>query len=92
MQRIWKYALMTPSDQQSVSLPIGAKVLCVQMQHGLATVWALVEEDAGVGAMTTFYMFGTGHPIPLHLQEMIEYVGTVQQDMFVWHVFKEVTE
>lgn len=80
MRAIFKYPIHI-ADRQTVSMPAGAVPLTVQMQHGLPCLWAAVdtsqpEEQVPIG------MCGTGHPMPEG-----KYIGTVQDEGFVWHYF-----
>lgn len=81
---IYKYSLLHTGGN-SVDMPQGAKILAVQSQQGVPTIWALVD----VGQPTekrTFLVVGTGHTI----DGLGEYVGTVQlnEGRFVVHVFE----
>jgi hypothetical protein len=85
MKTIYKYAIPT-TDFQEVRMPRGAEVLCVQMQHDIPCVWALVDrEEPLVGRL--FSTYGTGHTI--NLEESAKYVGTYQLHggALVFHVF-----
>lgn len=87
MKRIFKYQLqLQPS--QSLQLPGGAVVLTLQVQHGQACIWALVD-DSNPLVTRTFRIVGTGHQLP---EGPHYYVGTYQTDggAFVWHVFGEL--
>ena len=83
MKTIWKYPL-TVTDYQSVRMPKGAEILSVADQQGELCVWALVDSDAELEDRM-FYIFGTGNSfnevIPMN------FLGSVQQNVFVWHVF-----
>jgi hypothetical protein len=83
MKTIWKYPLMV-TDFQAVRMPQGAEILSVADQRGELCVWALVDPDAGLEDRM-FYIFGTGNPV----NEVIpmNFLGSVQQSVFVWHVF-----
>jgi hypothetical protein len=84
MQAIWKFPLLI-QDGQAVSMPAGAKVLCVQVQNGVPCLWALVDPTAPK-LSRNFFTFGTGHPID---PTGLEFVGTYQIDggALVFHVF-----
>ena len=45
MKTIWKF-MMIAADRQIISMPIGAKVLCVKMQGDQPHLWAEVCSDA----------------------------------------------
>jgi len=82
---IWKYNV--GADEFSIQMPIGAQVLDVQLQNGLAQMWALVDPTA---EMTTrqFATYGTGHPINADDHTELNYVGTFQCGILVFHLFE----
>ena len=84
MKTIHKFPLQINTGQ-SVSMPADAKILSVQFQHGILTMWAEVDTEAAP-SVRAIYIFGTGHPI--HEDDLI-YIGTVQQagGNLVWHVY-----
>ncbi len=87
MTTIWKYPLQV-TDQQEVRLPRHAQILTCQMQEGIPTLWALVDpEEDKVRAV--FYMVGTGNLIPEGGVSGVSYINSVQQGMFVWHIFRQ---
>ncbi len=83
--RIWKWTLKMV-DNQVVNMPIGAKVLTVQMQNGEPQVWALCDE-ANPTEPRQIAIYGTGNPLPL---EPGEYIATFQMHdgALVWHAFE----
>lgn len=84
MNVIYKYVLRL-IDTQKVAIPSKALVLSVQEQRGEICLWALVEtEDPKV--VWTVDIYGTGTPI----EKDGTYLGTVQMETFVWHIFKRV--
>ena len=85
MPTIWKFPLVV-SDVTGAPMPRGAKVLCVQAQHDVPCIWALVDPDAPVEPRE-FRIIGTGHPIT---DELGPYVGTFQLmgGGLVFHVFE----
>jgi hypothetical protein len=89
MKTVWKYPV-TIGDEFTLEMPLAAKVLTVQVQHGAPYLWALVD-PANVDAMRTrrFRLAGTGHPI--EDTDGLKYVGTFQMfgGSLVWHVFEE---
>lgn len=80
---IYKYPL--EQSTTTLSLPVGAKVLDVQLQDRRLHLWACVDL-AGAHVDRRFLVFGTGHGVPDGLQ----YIATVQDGPYVWHVFEEV--
>lgn len=89
---IWKFPLSAPTaDSVAIMMPVGAEVLCVQVQHGRPCIWARVNPDA-VFFARRFCVFGTGHSIPPD-DGRLRYVGTFQLEdgQLVFHLF-EVTD
>jgi hypothetical protein len=86
MKTIYKYTLKM-TDSQTISMPIGAKILSVQNQNHTVTLWAEVE-DALPTEDRIFFVVGTGMPIP---SNPLNYIGTVQTYAFVWHIFEVIT-
>ena len=85
MQTIWKYELET-TDTQEVNIPLGAKILDVQVQHGKPCLWALVDTDRRL-RKTIISTYGTGHNVDRTIAKI--YIGTYQLSNgdFVFHVF-----
>lgn len=83
MKKILKYALKIGITTFTVYDK--SDILTVQMQHGKPTLWLLSDEQTGF-TERSFNVYGTGHLI--NMAEVIAYVGTVQDDLFVWHVFE----
>lgn len=86
-RRVFKYALDV-TDHQTILMPAGAEILCVQMQAGAPCLWAMVNPNNPLEERR-FRIVGTGHLIA---EPFLKYVGTVQAGggMLIWHVF-EVT-
>jgi len=84
MITIHKFKLELIQIQEVVSPPM--EFLSVQYQNNDITVWAVVDTDIEE-SKTTFKIVGTGRPFPD--RNSWHYVGTVQQDTFVWHIFSK---
>ena len=88
MEAIWKQPLEC-ADHQVVSLPVGAKVLCVQAQSEQPCLWFVTPEvDNPKTELRTFAIHGTGHPC---VTVNGIYIGTfqLQGGSLVFHVFEE---
>lgn len=85
---IYKYTLQA-DDRQRITMPLNAKILSVQMQHGEPQLWALVEETEGV-EIKTIGVFGTGNPIITEDSERLEFIDTFQLygGTLVFHCFE----
>ena len=85
MKKIFKYRITHPLDV--ISLPEGAEILCVQIQHELPCIWALVDPDAPL-VQRRFIIVGTGQDISN--VDSSNYIGTFQQaqSSLIWHLFE----
>jgi len=82
--RIWKWEINI-TDSQTVNMPVGAKLLDVQMQNSACCLWALCDQfNQYEERRIRFY--GTGNPMP---DDPGEYVATFQtfDGALVFHVF-----
>jgi hypothetical protein len=83
-RQIWKFPITSP-DGTRIDMPQGARILTVQMQAGMPTLWAVVDPEAPRRARY-FRVVGTGHTHEAGVFR--DYLGTVQDGPFVWHVFE----
>jgi len=88
MKTIWKYPLEI-TDSQTVEAPEGAEFISVIEQNGMPTLYAIVNPHAVRKASYGVQIRGTGHPIESTLLPSYRFLGTVQTDKFVWHIFVE---
>lgn len=86
MKKIFKYVLEV-TDEQTLQLPVGAKVLSVQNQQGKPCLWALVDSEQPAIESVNVAMFGTGNPIEDWQLKGLSFLGTVQINWLVLHVF-----
>ena len=84
---IWKYALRLGTNV--IEMPVKAELLTVQMQRDTICLWALVNPDIAM-EQRLIEVVGTGNPIP-EPYAVRRYIGSVQLDEFVWHVFERGT-
>lgn len=92
MKSIWKYELEV-TNKQVIKMPVNAKILSVQEQHGKACLWALVgSEGTEATEERVFEVFGTGHEIHTDMGIEREYIGTFQLEggSFVGHLFERI--
>lgn len=87
MRTIYKYKLEI-TDQQLLTIPEQPHFLHVGEQDGELMLWAEVDSEK---EKTNFevYVCGTGNPIP---EKAKHYLGTVQIEIFVWHVFLNLND
>lgn len=79
--RIYKYPL--GDFQTDVELPVQGTILTAQMQDGRVTLWAAVDISRGV-EKRRIRVLPTGADLP----DGYEYIATVQDGFYVWHVFE----
>ena len=87
MKQIWKFTIDEPLSK--IEMPVGGKVLCVQVQHSTPCLW--VEIEVGASKETRFFVvYGTGHEMSGATNE--QYIGTFQMDggASVFHVYERV--
>lgn len=86
---IYKYPIQCNSTREGfhkiqVEMPWGAVPLCVQNQNGQVCIWAEVVKGRKPETFT-FVSVGTGFgKVPINGV----YLGTVQQDVYVWHIYR----
>ena len=82
---IWKYPLTIPSTL--VEMPMDADILTVQMQDKNPVLWCRVNSDTKHPSESREFVFvGTGRPLPD--APSYEYIGTIQQSPFAWHLYE----
>ncbi len=84
-KQIWKFPVPVMSDFK-IQMPRGAEIISVQSQHGDGVMWAICDTSAEKQTRH-FRVYGTGHSMA---NDGIKYIGTYQQDVFVWHLFEVV--
>lgn len=88
MISVWKYAL-DDADWQvglfSLTIPVGGRILDLQMQGGSPVIWALVDSEQ-MREQRHFLVVGTGHPLTGIVSS--RYIGTFQWGSFVGHLFE----
>ena len=80
---IYKYELQI-TDEQTVEMPRGARLLSVQMQRERLMLWAVVNTNEPIRSRV-IRIHGTG--IAISPEHNYAFIGTVQDGPFVWHVF-----
>jgi len=82
MRTIWKYPLA--HGYQEVVMPEGATLLHVALQGDQITLWAEVTPEQPTQEVY-IHVIGTDHVV----LSGADYIGTVQQGRFVWHVYED---
>lgn len=81
-------ATLAPAPVQTLELPAGALIRALQAQHGVITLWYECQPKAPVEARH-FVIAGTGWPLPD--VSRLNYLGTVQIEPYVWHVYEALS-
>jgi len=90
MSIIYKYELN--EYETWLDLPKESKILTVQNQRNLICLWVWIDQSNLENVITRkFTIFGTGIDIPMS-DKKYHYIGTVQIDWTVWHVFEELKD
>jgi hypothetical protein len=85
--KIWKYKIMYEVNEFIAFLPVGAKILHVDVQQNKPYFWALVDENQDL-LERTFCVYDTGQHIDLPV-EKLTYIGTftLNDGDYVGHLF-----
>ena len=85
MERIYKYKLKNEWDQ-NIEMLKGSKILTAQLQGDEICIWAMVDENnSNVNEKRNIVIIPTGTQIKYG---DLKYIATVQQTVFVWHIFE----
>lgn len=88
-KRIFKYALSI-ADQVVLWIPKNHKLLSTgQDPYSMLCVWAEIDENETVSEYRRFRIIGTGNPMPPDMDQF-QFVGSVLQDVFMWHIYAEI--
>lgn len=88
MKAIYKYPLPL-SQFNDIEIPEGGSVLSVMLQRGVICLWVLVDTSIPP-EIRTFEIIGTGNHIAETMGVFRKYIGSVQADTYVWHVFEHI--
>jgi hypothetical protein len=91
MRTIWKFRIQPThlGMLSTIAMPLGAKILCVQAQDGVANIWAMIPDTNAGDVDRTFEVFATGGAIN---EASRSYVGTFQISggEYIFHVFERL--
>lgn len=85
METIYKYQLELTEFQQIV-MPKRHRALSVQVQNGGLCIWVNVDNASAADGVMLVQIHGTGDNLD-PLPPEYSFLGTVQMDSFVWHVY-----
>jgi hypothetical protein len=79
MKTIYKYEIPAPMPLAVVQMPLGARILSVQMQHDKPVAWAIVDTCESKLVNRTFVLVNTGADISGSANlESAEFLTTLQ--------------
>lgn len=93
MLTIYKYKL-NKSGINQIQMPMDASVISVGLDpKDDICIWAIVDTEKNMDTRT-FFVAGTGWDITEELLEFseINYLGTVKQGSFMWHIFEGIKQ
>ena len=80
MKVVYKYEF-----KPIIALPKRAEILTMQMQHGIPTLWALVDPENELEDRV-IDVVGTGWEV----KDNMKYICTYMDGPFVWHAFERL--
>jgi hypothetical protein len=83
MKVVHKYTVYSRS-MESLLMPKGAVPRAVQMQDGMAVLWAEHDTDEHVPVERTVHVIGTGQFFD---EEGLDFVDTLFEEDWVWHIY-----
>lgn len=84
---IYKYPL-TLTGRQVVALPARSTPISVGLQDRVICMWAIVPDGKLPKMDRSICIYGTWHDMG-DIVSPGQFLGTVQQGIYVWHVFDE---
>ena len=79
---------MPIEDSFSLELPADAQFLTLELQNNWPMLWFMMDKDAE-RVYKHFCIVGTGQEMPIWYGVRLKYLGTIQIDGFVWHLFQK---
>ena len=87
MKSIYKYTLLTTTDETILDLPLNSEILSVKEQFGGICIWVKVDLGESTLESRKFVIYGTGHKID---KDNLKFIDTVLlfNGGLVLHVFE----
>ena len=87
MKSIYKYTLLTTTDETILDLPLNSEILSVKEQLGDICIWVKVDLGESTLESRKFVIYGTGHKID---KDNLKFIDTVLlfNSGLVLHVFE----
>lgn len=74
---------------QSIALPVGSILLSVQPQNDQIVLWYEFSPEVTGEEKRMILGIGTGHRFEFPAGRIFQFLGTVQENSFVWHFYGE---
>lgn len=87
---IHKYQLLV-TDEQDVIMPLGARILTIQVQNNIPCAWAIINPNEIQVERKRILLIGTGHKIDDDILKFnLSYISTFQlkEESLVFHAFE----
>lgn len=84
-EAIWKFAVPLSSKVESLLMPVGAEILHAAMMNGYLCFWARVDVDSE-REERKFKVLATGERFISSSNYQLDYIQTVLDQSFVWHL------
>lgn len=92
MKTIYKYPIQPSVEEIVLKIPGGGPVFSAGLDaHNKMCVWAFADTEEKEKPVT-IYCIGTGWATDwiVNKGSTIQFIGTVKQGVFMWHIFMEV--
>lgn len=90
--KILKYPIIKANAQYGlfqITMPLKARIVSAIVQEsGHIVLYAEVRGES-MSSPRAVFIAGTGREVPTEVADIFRFVGTVQQDSYVWHVYAE---
>lgn len=89
MITVYKYPIEPSIEKIELSIPGGGPVLSAGLDPmGTLCIWAIANTDEP-DEIVTVYCIGTGWTLDWVIEEQdnLNFINTIKQDMYIWHVF-----
>lgn len=92
MKTIYKYPIDPTLEKIELAVPGGGEVLAADLDpRGDICVWILVDTEKK-DKKVNIYCLGTGMPMDWIQEDILFFIGTVKDGLYMWHIFKGETK
>jgi len=89
MRVVWKFEMNVGSDDVFLQMPAISQIVEARFHPAtkMVTLWALCKSDTPL-VTKTFMIVGTGQTYDRVDEQVVQYIWTVFDDDYVWHIFE----